>query len=247
MFKHFLFDIEGTTAPISFVHQVLFPYAKKNLETHLQTFEFNKSELEQIQAEFEKDKLANENKFSQIFEKEEGDQILKNDNSSKEQIRKYFDYLIQVDRKFGPLKEIQGKIWKMGYESNEIKSIIFSDVPEFLEKAIELGIQNHVYSSGSVEAQVLIYQYSELGDLRNFFTSYFDTAIGGKREKESYLNISSQLKSDPSEIRFFTDIVEEAEAAKEAGFDVVILDRPGNIPQKEHSFTVWENFSNKPM
>ena len=31
-----LLDIEGTTTPISFVHEVLFPYARLHLSTYLQ-------------------------------------------------------------------------------------------------------------------------------------------------------------------------------------------------------------------
>ncbi|EOQ95552.1 2,3-diketo-5-methylthio-1-phosphopentane phosphatase [Leptospira wolbachii serovar Codice str. CDC] len=240
--KHNLLDIEGTTAPIAFVHQVLFPYAKKHIGSFLKTYQFSKDRQKEIQLEFEKDITLGEKGFLNLFAKEGTTQQSNTISFSLELIPSYFEYLIEKDRKFGPLKEIQGKIWKEGYESGEIKSIVYEDVPVFLKNAKEEGIQNHVYSSGSVEAQILIYQYSELGDLRNFFTSYFDTAVGGKREKTSYENIANELKSPPNQIRFFTDIIEEAEAANAIGMDVVILNRPGNLPQKPHHFPVWDHF-----
>lgn len=240
--KHNLLDIEGTTAPIAFVHQVLFPYAKKHIIRFLKDFQFSELQWQEIQMEFEKDKVLRAESFLSRFSKSNSITKMEPIEFAKDLIPSYFEYLIEKDRKFGPLKEIQGKIWKEGYESGEIKSIIYPDVPEFLKKAKEAGIQNHVYSSGSVEAQILIYQYSELGDLRNYFESYFDTAVGGKREKTSYENITRELKSSPDQIRFFTDIVEEAEAANSIGMDVVILNRPGNIPQKPHPFPIWDHF-----
>lgn len=242
MLKHYLLDIEGTTAPIAFVHQILFPYAKKHIVSFLREYSFSEIRLNEIQSEYEKDSSLREEIFLSRFTKLETKTKSELLPFSSEIIPSYFEYLIEKDRKFGPLKEIQGKIWKQGYESGEIKSIVYPDVPEFLKKAEAEGIKNHVYSSGSVEAQILIYQYSELGDLRKYFTSYFDTAVGGKREKVSYENIAKQLESPPNQIRFFTDIVEEAEAANAIGMDVVILNRPGNIPQKSHSFPVWDQF-----
>ncbi len=242
MIKHNLLDIEGTTAPIAFVHQILFPYAKKHMELFLKNYQLTEVQWEEIRLEFEKDVLLREERFVSRFSKDETNLKLGLLPFSKELVASYFEYLIEKDRKFGPLKAVQGKIWKEGYVSGEIKSIVYPDVLEFLKKMKTEGVQNHVYSSGSVEAQVLIYQYSELGDLREYFVSYFDTAVGGKREKQSYEKIANELKSPPNQIRFFTDIVEEAEAASSAGMDVVILNRPGNIPQKPHSFPVWDHF-----
>ncbi|MCW7502842.1 acireductone synthase [Leptospira paudalimensis] len=244
--KHNLLDIEGTTAPIAFVHEILFPYAKKHIHSFLKTYQFSEEKWKEILAEYEKDLSANDPLFVQKLSMDPSrSQNFPNENTkqlSKDLVPSYFEYLIEKDRKFGPLKEVQGKIWKEGYESGEIKSTVYEDVPKFLKQSIQEGKQNHVYSSGSVEAQVLIYQYSVLGDMRECFTSYFDTAVGGKREKESYLRIAKTLSALPSEIRFFTDIVEEADAASEAGMQVVILNRPGNLPQKPHSFPIWDHF-----
>lgn len=121
--KHFLLDIEGTTAPISFVHEVLFPFAQERLDEFLAGFVWSEAQLEPVRSEFEKDKLANDPDFVSYLGK---DPVF-----SETILPAYFRYLILRDRKFGPLKEIQGKIWKSGYESGAIKSIIFPDVTPF--------------------------------------------------------------------------------------------------------------------
>ncbi len=226
--KAFLIDIEGTTAPISFVHEVLFPFARNKMASFIETYEINLHEFTEIKHEFERDIAKADPEFLKIFPKMV--------SFSKKEISTYLCYLIDVDRKFGPLKAIQGKIWKEGYEQGVLKSILFSDLPEFLEKSKEKGILSYVYSSGSVQAQILIYKYSNFGDLTGFFTDYLDTSMGGKKEVQSYLNIAHHLNLDPGEIVFFTDIVEEGIAAKGAGMETIILDRPGNIEQPAHDF-----------
>lgn len=227
---NFLLDIEGTTTPISFVHQILFPYSRDRMAEFLANQTLDVLEFTQIKQEFEKDVFLADPEFLKAFPNTIS--ITRND------LPAYLCYLIDRDRKFGPLKRIQGEIWKKGYEAGEIKSQLFEDVPEFLKKAKESKISCYVYSSGSVEAQKLIYQYSTFGDLREYFQGYFDTAMGGKRERQSYQNIAHQIEADPETFIFFTDIVEEAEAASLAGMRAVVLDRPGNTVQKAHSFTV---------
>lgn len=244
--KHNLLDIEGTTAPIAFVHEILFPYAKKHIHSFLKDFQFSEDQWKEIQTEYQKDLSSSDPLFIQKLSIQKSSTEMNPNEIPKELsirfVSYYFEYLIEKDRKFGPLKTIQGKIWKQGYETGEIKSTVYEDVLGFLKESNAAGIQNHVYSSGSVEAQHLIYQYSVLGDLREYFTSYFDTAVGGKREKESYERIVGILKVLPNQIRFFTDIVEEAEAANAIGMDVVILNRPGNLKQKPHPFPIWDHF-----
>lgn len=75
-----------------------------------------------------------------------------------------------MDRKSGILKEIQGRIWKSGYENGELKSSMFSDVPSFLKKIQASKKKSAVYSSGSIQAQKLIFEYSDFGNLTHFFT-----------------------------------------------------------------------------
>ncbi|TGL57613.1 acireductone synthase [Leptospira sarikeiensis] len=221
----FLFDIEGTTTPIEFVHKVLFPYSVQNFQTF-----FSKNSAEPGFAEELIQYSKNETEYKEEV------------SNSPGSLSEFCKFLVSKDRKLGILKEIQGRIWKIGYESGELKSSIFKDVPAFLERIQKTGKRAAVYSSGSVEAQILIYKYCEAGDLTRFFENYFDTAVGGKREANSYTKIAEKLSIHPSSIVFFTDIKEEAEAATKAGIKPIILSRPGNHPQGEHPFPVIENF-----
>ncbi|PJZ25315.1 acireductone synthase [Leptospira hartskeerlii] len=222
----YLFDIEGTTTPIEFVHKVLFPYSVQNFITFFSETSAETGFAEELI-------LASKN------EKEYTEEV----SNSPESLAKFCNYLVSKDRKLGILKEIQGRIWKKGYESGELKSTIFSDVPPFLERIRKSGKRAAVYSSGSVEAQILIYKYCEAGDLTVYFENYFDTAVGGKKEASSYTKISEKLSLPPSSIVFFTDIKEEADAATKAGVRSILLSRPGNHPQAEHKYQVIENFT----
>ncbi|MCE9500453.1 MAG: acireductone synthase [Leptospira sp.] len=233
-FSIFLFDIEGTVVPVSFVHDVLFPYSKEKMGEYILTNQLPENTLERIFIENSSDFA--ENKFGTDLQKVPSE-ILKKEISS------YLLYLISVDRKSNPLKEIQGKIWKTGYESGKLQSTVFPDVPEFFKRIAGLKKRISIYSSGSVEAQKLIFKYSKSGDMTGFISSYFDTSVGGKKDKQSYLKIAEELNAPPERIIFFTDINEEAESAIAAGFEAIILDRPGNAPQPDHSLTKIPDFS----
>ncbi|MBW9231646.1 acireductone synthase [Leptospira santarosai] len=217
-FEIYLFDIEGTTTPIEFVHKILFPYSFDKFETFFQSASLEREWIE---------KLLEEGKHDSAYSGQLTD--------SPKNLSDYCKYLVSVDRKSGPLKEIQGRIWKQGYENGELKSSIFPDVPSFLKRIQSAEKKSAVYSSGSIQAQKLIFKYSDLGDLTGYFSAYFDTGVGGKRESASYSRIAEQLEIAPEKILFFTDIKEEADAAKNAKFKTTLLERPGNFPQPEHS------------
>ena len=141
---------------------------------------------------------------------------------------------IDEDKKITPLKTLQGMIWKAGYENGDFKGHVYPDVEPVLRKWHEQGIRLYVFSSGSVEAQKLIFGYSEAGDLTPLFSGYFDTQIGNKREAESYKNIISKINVEPDEILFLSDIEQELDAAKEAGINTLQLVRGGTISSKRH-------------
>ncbi len=229
-FYHILFDIEGTVAPISFVQEVLFPYAYEKMESFINTQGISENIFTQLQKENEFDYQTGTYPF------------LIESSYEKQKIIHYLKYLIQIDRKSTPLKEIQGEIWKLGYEKGEIQSKIYLDAVKFFKHIYARGLKASIYSSGSVLAQKLIFQYSDKGDLRNFFTHYFDTTIGQKKEKESYLKIANSLNLEPKQIVFFTDVLAEAQAASDAGIFPIILKRPANPHQGEHSFSEIEDF-----
>ena len=213
--KSILLDIEGTTTPIEFVRDVLFPYARKKIAGYVATnFESLSTELEQLAVEHEKD-LGYTDHF---------------DSASAKSVAKYLAFLIDADRKSTPLKSIQGEIWKEGYESGDLESVVFDDVPRAFERWKESGVTIAIFSSGSVLAQQLIFQYTNHGDLTRFITSYFDTNIGPKRDPKSYAAIAAELNILPAEILFVSDIVAELDAGREAGLSTALALRPGNAP-----------------
>ena len=230
--KVVLLDIEGTTTPITFVKAVLFPYAAKHLREHLKaTWATDKTKGYVAalvkQAAGETDKAAPTPMAKTV-----------------EGVTKYCQWLISVDRKAGALKQMQGDIWKVGYDKDELKAIVYSDVPRLFKRVVGAGNKICIYSSGSRGAQKMLFQNSDQGDLTGDISAYFDTKVGPKREAPSYAEILLYLGVDkPSDVLFLTDVVEEAAAAKAVGMDAVISDRPGNSPlPPKHGFRVVTDF-----
>ena len=217
-----LLDIEGTTTPISFVYKVLFPYARE----HMSEFLGAHWHLEEVRREASG--LA--------------DTPLRSADEAAVVALKLMD----EDRKLGALKSLQGRIWKHGYEVGQLRGQVFDEVPQRLRAWKEAGHSVCIYSSGSVLAQQLLFGHSEAGDLREWIDGYFDTAVGAKGESSSYLGIAEQLGVAPSQGVFATDVVAEARAAREAGWEAVIVCRPGNHPQPPHDFPEWTEILNPP-
>ncbi len=123
---------------------------------------------------------------------------------------------MEHDRKSTALKSLQGKIWKTGFESGELKGTLFADVPEAFARWAN-DAQIAIYSSGSTEAQQLLFRYSTYGDLTPFIAGYFDTRTGAKVASASYAAIAAAMNIAPAEVLFFSDVVRELDAAREAG------------------------------
>jgi enolase-phosphatase E1 len=204
-----LTDIEGTTTSISYVYDVLFPYFREHI------WELEKmTENKIVQSAFEETKL--------IVSEEEGTNL-----ESLNQIIQKINSWCEQDRKITPLKTLQGVLWKIGYEQGVLKGHVYDDVPIALEKWHQMGLKLGVFSSGSIEAQKLIFKYSVKGDLTNNFSNYFDTKTGMKRDPETYAKIATVIKKAPTSILFLSDIVQELEAADMAGYKTIQLIRPG--------------------
>lgn len=214
MSKLYLFDIEGTTTDINFVHQVLFPYSYEKMEPFIlsnQSHPLVKKIIEGVQ------------------------QTVEEENQKKISLKEVIEQLknwIKQDRKHPSLKEIQGLIWDEGYAKEEFKGHLYPDVKPFFQRALNTGRKIGIYSSGSVHAQKLIFGHSVEGDLTQMISFFFDTKVGGKREESSYRNIALLTDLAPSEIHFFSDIPEELEAAQTSGFKVTQLLRPGTKSSK---------------
>jgi enolase-phosphatase E1 len=227
MTKLFLFDIEGTTTDINFVHKVLFPYSESRLADFVRTHGNDpslKSAIDEVKA---------------TVKKEENREI-----NLEEVIETLIAY-IKSDRKHGGLKEIQGLIWDQGYSRGDFKGHVYPDVKPFFMKILNEGARIGIYSSGSIHAQKLIFGYSTDGDLTPMISYYFDTKIGPKRERTSYSNIANAVHLPPEEIRFFSDIAEELKAAKDAGFKVTHVVRPGTSPSQFEGIESFKLFLGK--
>lgn len=225
--KAILLDIEGTTTPIDFVHKTLFPYAKARIGEFVHT-NYNSLAAEIAQIEFER--VADVHYPGHL------------DNASPNSIAEYLEYLIGLDRKSTPLKTIQGRIWQEGYESGELKSEIFDDVPRTFERWRSESKAIAIYSSGSVLAQKLLFRYTDQGDLTPFISAYFDTNTGHKRETESYRHIADGIKIEPGGILFISDVEAELDAAEKAGFSTLLSIRDGNPPVKEPRHAAIRSF-----
>ncbi|MBA0759156.1 hypothetical protein Gotri_022077 [Gossypium trilobum] len=234
-------DIEGTTTPISFVTDILFPYAQNNVGRHLSATYASAETQDDIY--LLRSQVEDDLKQGVI-----GAVPIPSEDAEKEEVIAALvanvEAMIKADRKITALKQLQGHIWRTGFETNELKGIVFDDVPEALEKWHASGVKVYIYSSGSRLAQRLLFGNTKFGDLRKYLSGYFDTAVGNKREKRSYVEITDTLGVDkPSEILFLTDIYQEAIAAKAAGMEAIISVRPGNSPLPDnHGFKTINSF-----
>ena len=213
MTKAILTDIEGTTSSIDFVHQTLFPYAR----AHLRKFLGAHAHEPAVRRELAEVAHA------------EGRELTP--DAAAAVLEKWID----EDRKATPLKALQGMIWRQGYESGELKGHVYDDTPEFLRRCHERGLRLYVYSSGSVEAQKLIFGHTAFGDLTPLFSGYFDTRVGAKREAQSYKAILRELGLSGQDVLFLSDVGEELDAARAAGMKTCQLLRAENMkPASAH-------------
>lgn len=134
---------------------------------------------------------------------------------------------IDEDRKATPLKTLQGLIWAEGYADGTLKGHVYPDTPEALRRWRAAGVPVHIYSSGSIAAQKLIFGHSIAGDLLPLLGGHFDTTTGGKRESGSYAKIAAALALAPHDLLFVSDIQAEIDAAKAAGLQALLIDRIG--------------------
>lgn len=207
MIKALLVDIEGTISPISFVKNVMFPYSEKKLEKFLKE---NK----------DKEKIK---KIIEDVKKEIGKEL------SIDEVIETLKEWIHQDKKITPLKELQGYIWEDGFKRGELKAPIYEDAYQRLKEWREKGFKIYIYSSGSVKAQKLFFSNSEFGNILNMFDGHFDTKIGNKKNKSSYLRIAEQIGLNPDDILFLSDNSEEIEASVQAGMKAIKLSRPTDV------------------
>ncbi len=214
-----VFDIEGTTTAISFVVETLFPYARRALCDFLRAHWADPAvRAAAVQMGSPEDDGPDGATHSALA-------------------------LMDHDVKDTGLKELQGRVWAEGYARGALRAHVFPEIREVFEALRAAGIALAIYSSGSVTAQRLLFAHAILGDLTPFVGSYFDTTTGPKKAPASYRTIATQLGVDAPAIAFVTDSLDEARAARAAGWAVWVAVRPGNAPLPEgHGFPTLTDF-----
>lgn len=211
-----LIDIEGTVGSISFVRDVLFPYAKERMDRYVHAH----TEEPWMRA------ILDEAARAAAVDVHDLRAIL-------HALHAWSDNDIKVT----PLKELQGHIWVEGFESSGIRGHLYQDAIDALNRFHDAGVRMYIYSSGSVAAQKLLFGHSVAGDLLPLFSGFYDTTIGGKREASSYERIVQDVGAAPNEVIFFSDNIAELDAARDAGVQTVQLARPedGTVPATAHT------------
>ena len=209
-----LTDIEGTTSSISFVKDVLFPYARDALPGFVR----ERGAREDVRRWL--DAVAIEHAASNP-----------GTVCSDDTIVEILQGMIDEDRKHTALKALQGMIWGEGYRSSNFTAHIYPDAAAKLRDWHAAGHALAVYSSGSVPAQKLFFGHTDAGDLAALFDGWFDTEVGHKRDAGSYREIARRLGRPAEGILFLSDVVEELDAAREAGMRTVLIDRLDDYPQ----------------
>lgn len=201
-------DIEGTTSSIAFVKDVLFPYAADKLPGFIRSNYASDAVQEQ---------LAGVSRESNV-----------DATDTEGLIAQLLDWIVE-DRKVTPLKTLQGMLWKQGYEARDYEAHVYDDAYRRMLHWKGIGIPLYVYSSGSIAAQKLFFQYSCFGDLRSLFSGYFDTTTGAKGDADSYRKIAAAISLSPDKLVFLSDVVSELDAARVAGFSTTWVARADTV------------------
>ena len=118
-----LLDVEGTTTPVEFVHQVLFPFARAHAAAYLEREGDSPACLatvEQLRRERAAERTGS---FTDGGVAERANAILP-----------YIYQLMDSDRKSPGLKALQGLIWEEGYRSGELRGQVYADVPRAFDR-----------------------------------------------------------------------------------------------------------------
>jgi 2,3-diketo-5-methylthio-1-phosphopentane phosphatase/methylthioribulose-1-phosphate dehydratase len=234
-----LLDIEGCTTEMKFVTDILFPFARRHvcdwLLKHKKSTEAKDDFLALVRVSTKSLFTLTDSDF-QDYVSSDTTRI----NNAVNKAEKFVHSLMDTTSKETALKQLQGHIWRSGYNDGEIRGHVFPDTPLALKQWVKMGKKVYIYSSGSREAQKLLFKHSIEGDLRPYLSGYFDTKVGVKVESSSYVDIALSLGVDDiGQILFCTDSLLEAIASKRAGMKVILTDRPGNNPlQENHGFLV---------
>lgn len=217
-------DIEGTTSALSFVKDVLFPFARRRMAGFVQE-RADDPEVRRLLADTA--------------------QAAGRPLDDDEAVRQLIAW-IDEDRKVTPLKALQGLIWEEGYRRGDFVGHVYDDAARRLREWRDRGLGLYVYSSGSVHAQKQLFGHTAHGDLTPLFAGWFDTRVGAKQEAESYRRIAEAIALAPEAILFLSDVPAELDAAAAIGMATCLLVREGQ-PETASAHPVAEDFDQVPL
>lgn len=227
-----LLDIEGTVSPLAFVHEVMFPFARREmrgfLEQHMKAPALLEA-LEQMARDAGASSLA-------VWCPYPGD-----NSEARDWIVRHAHALMDADVKQTGLKLLQGLVWERGFRDGSLCATLFPDVASSMRRLKDAGLELRIYSSGSVHAQRLFFAHTEKGNLTPLLSGFYDTAIGSKRETASYAAIAADAGVPAHDILFLSDVVAELDAAHGAGMRTGMAQRPGNPPSAPHLHPVFSS------
>jgi len=233
--KGILLDIEGTTSSISFVYDVLFPYARRELRGFLA------SRWDEKDVALARELTARDAGFDS-FEHWRFIKLPQSESPIEFLCGELLGFM-DADTKSTGLKAMQGLIWKEGFARGDFRAHVFPDVPPALDTWNRAGMDIRIYSSGSVAAQKVFFAHSECGNLSQYLKGYFDTTSGPKREPQSYSKIASLFRLPAGEVLFLSDIAAELDAAATAGMRTALVARPGNAEVFAPRYPIINDFS----
>ena len=219
MTRAILTDIEGTTSSLSFVKDVLFPYARERMEAFV---------------------TGHAGEPAVARELEDVNRLAGRQLTPVEAARQLVEWIDQ-DRKVTPLKALQGMIWEAGYREGAFFGHVYPDAVRKLREWHEAGLALYIFSSGSVHAQRLLFGHTEQGDLTPLFSGYYDTRMGAKQEADAYRAIAADIGLPAESILFLSDTLGELDAARSAGFKTTWLVR-GDDPATSGSHPLARDF-----
>jgi enolase-phosphatase E1 len=231
-----LLDIEGTTTPVEFVYEVLFPFARRHVGDFLSRHRLSaevRADIEALRAEHRADEEAG---------REPPEWREASADSQVESVAAYAHWLMAQDRKSTALKSLQGKVWESGYLAGQLKGQVYADVPPAFARwrVQKRGI--YIFSSGSVLAQKLLFAHTAGGDLTKYIDGYFDTNTGAKSDRASYDSIGTSIGTPAAELMFVSDVTAELDAARDAGMRTALCVRPGRPAPEPHGHAVVSTF-----
>lgn len=231
-----LLDIEGTTTPVEFVYEVLFPFARLHvrefISRHLPSAVV-RADVEALRAEHRADAEAGREPPAWA------------DGSADSQVESattYVHWLMDQDRKSTALKSLQGKVWERGYLEGRLRGQVYADVPPAFARWRGQRRGIYIFSSGSVLAQKLLFAHTTEGDLTGHIDGYFDTGTGAKTERASYESISAEIGTPAAEVLFVSDVTAELDAARAAGMSTALCVRPGRPAPGPHGHSIVHTF-----